>query len=223
MNLINFAEQVPADLALKIVRYMMSRNDVLSIGEGTVNVVYLEGANIDGAPNDDRAGRWNDMSYLLAFRNNKWVISFAHIATTEPGVEPTRSLQAKQRGGVARIALGQQFFSAVGFHKGDPKHPALVQVAPVKVHRDWNQDGFRTGDPITGAGGINDHGTRPGYTGSTVGFFSEGCRVRWSWDAHLEFMRQIHADPRVIDDPKIILPTAVYGADSLAKFLKLNP
>lgn len=217
----NYADKCPSSLAQNIVDYMEYRGDYVCKDMGAQNIVYLEGAWIDGTENDDSAGRWNDMSYLIGYRFGIPYVSFAHIATTEPGQEPTNAPKVKK--GVARIAFGQQFCVSPGFHKNNPNHPALVQRAPTKVFRDFNKDGIRTGDVLTTATGINDHGTRVGYEGKRVGFFSEGCCVRWLWKAHLEFMKIVLSDPRVIKNPTIILPRAVYGADSFAAYLHTRP
>jgi hypothetical protein len=125
------------------------------------------------------------------------------VCTTEPGTLATFSAQALQLGGVARIQLTQYLHCwQLGFHKGDPKHPALVQCAPILVHRDRNRDFKRPGDPLLPARGINHHGTRPGFVARTVGMFSMGCTVRLHWQEHLEFIELLKSDPRYVADPK---------------------
>lgn len=169
---------------------------------GAVNIVYLEGCTAaDLTPNPDLPDLWNDTSTIIRFDENG-IATFAHIAeaTSEPGLSATMSKQSARRGGVFRIAIGFHEECWIrGFHQKNTQHPALVQCAPIRGHRDANRDGKRTGDLITtDVSGLNQHGTRPGLKSVRVGEWSYACLTRRLWERHLKFMAINDADPRYI-------------------------
>lgn len=181
---------------------------------GELNIIYIEGMNIDGTLNKDELDGWNDLRLLIDFVGSKPRLQFWQIATTEPGRTATFSASAKKRGGVARITFGQHLECwQMGWHKG--QQPALVQCAPIKVHRDANRDGIRTGDPITLATGINHHGTSLRFKGGKVGTWSEGCLVGMIYAQHLRFIQFLTTDPRFIADRKFKYSAIVLPGDAL--------
>lgn len=186
--------------AQKLVAYMTQQGYQLFRQPGEINILYVEGASLDGTPNTDEQDRFNDLGLLLRF-NDAGVPEIIHraVCTTEPGTLATFSTQAMQMGGVARVQLTQyQNCWQLGFHKSNRAHPALVQCALMLVHRDRNRDFKRTGDPLMPAWGVNHHGTRPGYVAKVVGMFSFGCSVRLYWKDHLEFIELLRTDPRYV-------------------------
>ncbi len=189
--------------AQKLVAYMTRSGYQLFRQPGEINILYAEGANLDGSPNLDEHDRFNDLGLLLRFNDSgEPEIIHRAVCTTEPGTLATFSAQALQLGGVARVQLTQYINCwQLGFHKSNPAHPALVQCAPMLVHRDRNRDFKRTGDALMPARGINHHGTRPGYLAKAVGMFSLGCSVRLHWKEHLEFIELLRTDPRYVANP----------------------
>lgn len=210
------------ELASKLIAYMESRGDVVFKKDGELNIIYLEGANIDGTENPDKPDGWNDVRYLVRHFNGYPEIVFSQVATTEPGVAPTHSPAARKRGGIGRIIMGQQKGWKMGYHKGDVNHPALVQCLPLLVHRDVNEDYRRTGDPIKNVTGLNQHGTRVGYEGNNVGNWSEACLAGRIFNRHLEFISHIMNGPEYQADVDHIYYTAVYGGDDFNKWVKAN-
>lgn len=160
---------------------------------GAVNLFAFEGCSKDLTQNPDLIDQWNDTIAIIQYIDGK--PTFSHLAegTTEPGLSSTMSKQAARLGGVARIAIGfHKEKWRIGFHKSDKSHPALVQAAPITVHRDRNKDGKRTGDPVTtDVAGLNWHGTRPGLRPIRVGGFSAGCVVQRFWGDLLIFMGKV--------------------------------
>lgn len=67
----------------------------------------------------------------------------------------------------------------LGFHKRDPKHPALVQSRPMAVWRDNNRDSIidRNGKEDTGIFGINIHRANINGRTMSIGKWSAGCQV----------------------------------------------
>lgn len=177
---------------------------------GEINIVYVEGADLDGTPNDDKGDRFNDLCLLIRFENGEPVIIHRSVCTTEPGYAATIAASALKLGGVARVRLAQyKNCWQMGFHKGNPDHPALVQRGDVMVHRDLNKDGKRIGDRLLPATGINQHGTKPSYFAKLVGMWSQGCLVRLIWNEHLEFIDLVKTDPRYIADSKFFFTSTI--------------
>lgn len=193
------------ELAFAIIFYLKERGYRYSEAPGHKNLIYLEGAFYFAGqvtPNYDTPDGWDDLRLLLEFLpSGQPVISHIAKATCEPGTAATFSLNSAKNNGVARLQLTQYLSAAkMGFHKGGKRHPALVQVGTILVHRDKNRDQKRTGDLISKATGINHHGTRPGFSGTKVGMWSEGCCVGYNWNQHMAFIELMRADPRYIKD-----------------------
>lgn len=208
-------------LADKILAYMRAKKYQIATGANEVNVVYLEGANDDGTINPDLMNFWNDRRIIITHVNGRPEIILNVEATTEPGLLATNSAAAARRGGVARIQFGQFFAWKMGWHRVASlgfTHPALVQCAPLKVHRDANRDGKRTGDALDWGQGINQHSTRPGYLPPRVENWSEGCLVGRSWVDHERFIALLRQDPRYLKNDQFVFPTTIIAGDDFAKF-----
>ena len=207
------------NLADKILAYYIEKGFSYSTAPFTFNICYLEGSNEDGTANADKPDGWNDRRIVFTVLDGICKIVMNVAATTEPGVKATFDPAAAKRGGVARIAFGQYTAWRIGFHKGRANHPALVQVAPLPVHRDFNKDGKRTGDKVeTGMFGINQHGTRPAKVIGGVGNWSEGCLVGQYWPNHLKFIETLKQDARYQADNNFLFTTAVIDGDAFATF-----
>lgn len=208
-------------LAENILAYMRHKGYTVATGLGEYNIVYLEGADADGRPNADRPDQWNDRRIVIRHDPDGAVRLIHNVpATTEPGLSATMSAAARKRGGVARIAMGQHTAWKVNYHKNRADHPALVQVRPLPVHRDYNRDGRRTGDRIdVGLFGINQHGTRPGVVPRQVGTWSEGCLVAQLWQDHLNFMDIIRTDIRYQQDKELLFTATVIDTSDFSKWL----
>lgn len=205
-------------LAAKLVAYMLSKGYSVDSGAGEINIVYLEGSNEDGTRNADLIDLWNDRSIVFDFAGSTPRILMNAEATTEPGLSATMSKAARTRGGVARIKIGQWKAWSVGNHKSKA-HPALVQVRPVTVCRDYNRDGKRTHDQEeTGLFGINQHGTRPGVKPTKVGTWSEGCLVRRFWADHEAFVAICRSDVRYRLNPGYVFTSTVIDGDDFEQF-----
>lgn len=203
----------------KITAYMTEKNYVIFTNPGELNIVYIEGVNADGSDNDDAADKWNDRRIVFDYPDGQTPRMLHNSpCTTEPGKAPTFSLRAMKRGGVFRIAFGQYLEAWImDFHKGNPNHPALVQAPECWIvgYRDKNKDGKRTGDTTYKTKGINQHGTRPGFFGFSVGFFSEGCLVGRLWTAHMAFMYLVRSDIRYLENKKFRFTSTVIAGDKM--------
>lgn len=200
-------------MASRILKYMRSKQYFFAVLEKHYNIVYLEGANADGTPNDDTFNQWNDRRMVIEIKNGVPQIVGNWLATTEPGDYYT--YHPMNAAGAARIAFGQYFAWRVGIHGNSEPHEALVQDEPVKVYRDRNQDGVRTGDSTDeGLFGINQH---YGYDMPVVGEASAGCLVGQSRDSHEKFMSLIKQDARYQLNSGYLFCTTVISGDDLAK------
>lgn len=199
----------------RIIAYMQAQGHEISTKPAHLNIVYIEGMNPDGTLNPDTADGWNDLRIVFDHtEEGQPRILHIAVATTEPGRSATFATAAMRRGGVFRIAFGQHTAWEIGHHKS-PEHPALVQRAPVPGHRDANRDGIRPGDKIGYGIGINQHGTRPGYDGTNVGNWSEGCLVGRDWEQHIAFIELLKTDPRYQKKKKYKFTTTVIPGDKI--------
>ena len=197
--------ETPPWLASAIVRAMQTRDFKLFIDSGEINIVYVEGMDIDGTVNGDAPNKFNDLRCTIQFFGSEPKIIGAWEATTEPSKYWTE--HRMNPAGAARIAFGQYTAWQTGVHRGN--HEALVQRAPVMVYRDANEDFQRTGDRITtGLYGINQHW---GYDlpKNDLGRSSAGCLVGRSTVGHIQFMRQVKTDPRWRVDREFMFTTTI--------------
>jgi len=185
-------------LAGRVARAMKAEGHWFCRHPDCVNIVYVEGMDPDGTPNEDAPNKFNDLRLLLRVnRAGNPDIADLWDATTEPGTFYTQIEKLDPRG-AARIAFGQYKSWSVGIHmKGRrSEHEALVQTKPVRVFRDLNADFERTGDEMfEGLFGINQH---CGFDmpKSDIGRASAGCLVGRTRSGHREFMTLCKADPR---------------------------
>ncbi len=203
------------DLAARIVQYMRQKGYQVFAGPGERNIVYVEGMNPDGTLNDDPPNQFNDLRLVIAFEDARPKILGRWEATTEPGSHYThKPMNAR---GAARIRFGQYRAWQVGVHGNSDPHEALVQAAPVTVHRDANKDFQRPGDrEDTGLFGINQHW---GYDlpRNDIDTASAGCLVGRTRDGHREFMRLVKQDPRCRTDSRFLFSTTVIAGDDLER------
>lgn len=169
---------------VKALAYMVAKGYKIR----ALNIVYFEGLNTDLATgNGNKLNQWNDVRSIIS---NKGDLLLACSATTEPGDYYTYNRMNPK--GVARIAFGQYLDAwEIGMHH---TQPALVQCGTIRVCRDANEDGLRTGDAIDIGSdfSINQHTT--GNEGSSnspevIGRWSAGCLVgRYSATHYNTFM-----------------------------------
>jgi hypothetical protein len=193
-------------LAGKIVTAMLAQRHWICRHPRAVNIVYVEGMDPDGTPNDDAPNQFNDTRLVLRVgEDGAPRIADAWEGTTEPGRFWTQNPMDPR--GAARIAFGQYKAWAVGMHRGD--HRALVQTAPVTVHRDLDRNFDRRGDTTyTGHFGINQHW---GYDNprDNVGRSSAGCLVGRTKAGHRAFMAIVEKDARYVANNGYRFITAV--------------
>lgn len=206
------------DIAKLLVDYMENKGYTVDRQSQQMNIIYIEGMNLNGTLNDDRPNAFNDLRLVLEFVGGKPSIIEAWDATTEPGnwytKKPMNAL------GAARIAFGQYKAWKVGFHGNSDPHEALVQCAPVKVHRDFNKDFIRKNDKVfSGVFGINQHW---GYDLPLfdVNKASAGCLVGRTRQGHREFMMLVKSDRRYQDDRQHVFRTTIIAGDDLIAFSK---
>lgn len=201
-------------LADRIIGFMGKNGYVIFKQPKHYNIVYVEGMNSDGTLNDDAPNCFNDLRLVIEFENNIPKIVGCWEATSEIGAHYTN--KPMNRKGGARIAFGQYQAWQVGYHGSKP-YEALVQAAPVPVHRDFNKDFMRTGDEIdTGLFGINQHHAWDAPK-NNIGVHSAGCLVGRTIIGHREFMSLIKQDARYQNDKNYIFYTTVIPGDALMK------
>lgn len=193
-----------------IIEYCQTQRYKLFTDRDQINIIYVEGMDVDGNTNRDEANQFNDIRLVLG--SNLQLLG-VWSATTEPGRWYTQ--RPMNQKGCARIAFGQYCAWSVGLHGNSEPHEALVQVGEVAVYRDFNRDGLRTGDAKEkGLFGINQHW---GYDlpSDNIGRASAGCLVGRTRQGHKEFMNIVKSDDRYRTDRQFIFTTTILPADKL--------
>ncbi len=133
--------------------------------------------NIIGLRTEDTTpNTFNDWEYFLWKYSGSWEgVKFR--ITTDPGLYYLKN--PMNQVGTAIVKPGQYpGMWAPGLHQG--KYPALVQVAPCTVIRDFNRDNYldyNSGREETGKFGINNHRSAEGGRSIMVEKWSAGCQV----------------------------------------------
>lgn len=201
----------------RLVQALLAKGCWIQRHPECINILYVEGMDADGKPNDDAPNVFNDLRAVLRITpSGSPQILETWEATTEPGTYYTVIKPLDPRG-AARIAFGQYKAWAIGIHmKGrSSQHEALVQTAAVQVHRDLDRNYERTGDSVfTGLFGINQH---CGYDmkKSDVGRASAGCLVGRTRAGHSAFIRYCKEDPRYLANNGYRFMTAVLAASDI--------
>ncbi|MDZ8053682.1 MAG: peptidoglycan-binding domain-containing protein [Aulosira sp. ZfuVER01] len=205
-------------IASRIVKYLQAKNYQVFTGARQYNIVYIEGMNEDWSLNSDTPNQFNDRRIVIEIVEGVPKIVNHWQATTEPGSYYTYN--PMNPAGAARIKFGQYKSWAVGYHGNADRHEALIQVAPITVHRDFNKDFQRTGDKLdTGLFQVNQHW---GYDApvNDIKNASAGCLVGRRRDGHREFMAIIKQDRRYLANKDYVFYTTVIPGDD---FLKTVP
>lgn len=202
--------------AKRILRYMRDKGYWIARSPNMCNIVYVEGVNNLGVPNDDAHDRWNDRRLVIQIQQGgKPVLVINDEATTEPGRHYTQNPLVAQ--GAARIAFGQYKAWVVGLHNG--KQPALRQAGTIRVHRDLNKDAKRSASDPLDIGDwffINQHTTSETLIPELVGKFSAGCLVGRRYRSHMTFLATIKKDVRYQLNNAYMFVTAIIPGDDLA-------
>jgi peptidoglycan hydrolase-like protein with peptidoglycan-binding domain len=202
-------------IASRIVKYLQAKDYQVFTGAKQYNIVYIEGMNEDWTLNSDTANQFNDRRIVIEILEGVPKIVNHWQATTEPGKYYTYN--PMNPGGAARIKFGQYKSWAVGYHGNADRHEALIQVAPITVHRDFNKDFQRTGDKLdTGLFQVNQHW---GYDApvNDIKNASAGCLVGRRRDGHREFMAIIKQDRRYVANNDYVFYTTIIPGDDLLK------
>lgn len=193
-----------------VIEYCQLKTYRLFTNPGEFNILYIEGMDTEGELNNDSPNQFNDVRVVL---DNNFRLAGNWSATTEPGRFYT--LNPMNKKGAARIAFGQYKAWTIGFHGNSEPHRALIQVGSVKVFRDKNKDGLRTGDDLDeGLFGINQHW---GYDLplDNIGKASAGCLVGRTRQGHQQFMNIVSSDIRYQRDRTFLFSTIIIPGDKL--------
>lgn len=193
-----FPLQAADSLAGRIAAAALRRGAWLSRHPDCVNICYVEGMDPDGRANGNAPNEFNDLRVVLRVNEAGLPeIVESWDGTSEPGAYYVK-VKKLDKHGAARIAFGQYKAWAVGTHNASSPsgHEALVQTAPIRVHRDLNEDFLRDGDTVfEGLFGVNQHwGFDMDKT--NVHNASAGCLVGRTKAGHRAFMKLCKADPR---------------------------
>jgi hypothetical protein len=188
----------PRTLAGRLVGALLAKKFWVCRHPEAVNIVYVEGMDVDGKSNPNVPNEFNDSRFAIRItRTGNPSIDGSWEATTEPGRQFT-SGPGTHPDGAARIAFGQYKSWSVGIHRRGAKtaHEALVQTAPIDIFRDLNRDFSRAGDrKFSGLFGINQHAGLD-VPKADIRKASAGCLVGRTSAGHREFLKLCKSDPR---------------------------
>ena len=196
---------IPLSLVEKVVKLCEEKGYPLD-RSGDVNIIGIEGMNLDGTLNGDPPGYFNDLVGILKFKQGGEAY-FEHLyqATTEPGIEYTTGPK-RHKLGAARMALG--------YHKGiwtrgkhRDKYNALVNWGnPARFLRDQNQDFSRVGDKeYKDHVGLNLHSTSSRHTPDKIGLYSAGCTVIRKWSEFVKLRASCYASQKQAFDYILVM------------------
>jgi peptidoglycan hydrolase-like protein with peptidoglycan-binding domain len=200
------------DLAGKIVSAMQRNNYWIARHPDCVNIVYVEGLNPDGTPNDNRPNVFNDVRVALRVQADG-VPTVVGIwdGTTEPSRRWT--LHPMNKGGAFHIKFGQYKAWIKGWYH---THEALIQAGEIEGYRDPHKTFKRDLNyPVHGSNfGVHQHW---GYDlpHDDMGNSSAGCLVGRTKDGHRRFMSVVLADARYTANAAYRFLTAVMPAGDL--------
>ncbi|SFL86621.1 peptidoglycan-binding protein [Variovorax sp. OV329] len=186
------------DFAGRVVSAMLARGDWVCRHPDCLNIVYVDGTDADGAPNEDSHNKFQDVRLLIRVdAGGVPTVGAAWEATTEPGTfyVKTKKLNVE---GAAHIVAGQYKAWSVGIHKANTPsaHEALVQTENLRISRDKDENFDPAGDKIfTGMFGINQHWGFD-FARDDVRSASAGCLVGRTRNGHRQFMALVKTDPR---------------------------
>lgn len=193
-----FPLQPGTDFAGRVVSAMAARGDWVCRHPECLNIVYVDGTDVDGTRNDDAHNKFHDVRLLIRIDESGVPgIQGAWDATTEPGTFYVKVKKLNPEG-AAHIVAGQYKAWSVGIHKaGTPgAHEALVQTENIRISRDRDENFNPQGDKIfVGMFGINQHWGFD-FTREDVRSASAGCLVGRTRNGHRQFMAQVKTDPR---------------------------
>lgn len=208
-------------VAEEIISYMEEKGYFIDRNPGNGNVIYLSGLrDAYGLPSENKIDEWDDLRLIIKFSpGGRPMLDFWQAASTEPGTISRKSAAAKKLGGVATVVPGQYKAWKMGYHKHNVDHPALVQCANIVIWRDSNtNESFDGGDMMfEGVYGINQHSTRPGFSGPRVGAWSAGCLVGKDFGQHLDFINRLKQWDCYKENPDCVFWTTIIPGKSLWK------
>lgn len=175
----------------KIVQAMQAHGYRVDVGDDVMNIVYIEGMELDGRPNGNRPNCWDDLRTLIRVHpTGQAEVLGAWEATTEPGEYWTDN--PMNSAGAFHIDIGQQTAWCPGEYHGAE---ALVQCRNLRGTRDGARHYARDGKPDVGMFGVHHHKGYD-YPKNDIGRSSAGCQVGRTVAGHMEFMKLLHKDRR---------------------------
>jgi hypothetical protein len=178
--------------AQKIIQAMQRHGYRVDSGDDVMNLVYVEGMNLDGSPNGNRPNCWDDIRVLVRNATGGPKVLGAWEATTEPGAYWSAPDHRMNVEGAFHIDLGQQTAWVPGeYHDA----PALVQAKPIHGTRDGKVHYARDGKPDFGMFGVHHHKGYD-YPKDNIGKSSAGCQVGRTVAGHMEFWNLLKTDKR---------------------------
>jgi hypothetical protein len=179
------------DFTSRIVAAMQARNYSVAVGASVLNIVYIEGCELDGTPNKNRVNAFDSVRLVLrVLPDGSAKILGAWDAITHAGMY--WEVHRMNPAGAFHIALGQQCCWQMG-HYHDME--ALIQSAPIVGTRDEKNNFKREGPTVRGDFGVHHHWGY-NYPKDDAGRSSAGCQVGRTEAGHRQFIALLKTDAR---------------------------
>lgn len=205
---------IQPDFINLIIGRMNQENFDINQKPGEINIVFVEGVNLDFSINPDTPNVFNDLCVVFDFVNKTPRILGKWIATADPGRYYTDNPLNKYG---ALHHNGQDRAWQLGRHKN---HEALVQVCSIPVTRDYNKDFCTVGDKkYRGYFGANCHGSNTNNV-NDIGRWSAGCKVIYQMSYFREFMKVVKTDCNFKADRKHIFAIATLEGTTLLDLVR---
>lgn len=152
---------------------------------------------------EDTYNHFDDKMYLFHFNGSSIRFVAVTSCTTNAGATGIHNYNRFNKKGVAVVKTNQWYYNlwTYGLHRG--KMPALKQVAPILVYRDYNKNAKieEIGPVYSGYYGINFHtaiyGNAAGFFRRLIGGWSVGCQVLNNYDDYIKMLNLVKYQDRV--------------------------
>ena len=164
---------------------------------GRPNILFVEGMNENWGQIGRAVDRFSDACVLYRFVDGKPVVMVGpSVCTVSPGLESMRRAVKSGLSGAALLDKGYHHeVWEQGFHKQNTQgsaHPALIQVAPTRFHRDVNRNWLRDDKNLqVGIRGLNIHRASKFQNLRDIGIYSAGCLVFQNYQKFQLFLLEL--------------------------------
>lgn len=160
-----------------LIKEILEKKDIAEhINEGVLNIIGIRKKDKDSTKYEDLI-----LSVKITKPDTWKMVVDIYEGTTTPSDYWLRNFAVANKGAAILHEGWHEESWGFGYHKQDPKRPALVQIKPLPVYRDSNKDTkldeIDTTIETKGLIGINFHARANFIVTELIGDTSAGCQV----------------------------------------------